>query len=331
MVLSEPEAPARHAVFRELPQFLRAGDLLVVNDTKVVRARVACRRESGARVEALVLGPSPHNGSIDAMLKSSAKLRVGERLTTGHTDAKLFLREKKDRGRWSIDVEGASVDELFEGAGRAPLPPYIRRAAESDDADAGDLDRYQTVYARNPGAVAAPTAGLHFTQEVFDELERVGVSTATITLHVGPGTFLPVRSETVDEHEMLPEYYRIDADATERIRATRDAGGRVIAVGTTVCRALESARPSRGGDASEGWTDLFVVPGFRFAEVDGMLTNFHMPESTLLMLVAAFAGRERILEAYREAVRLEYRFFSYGDAMLILPAAKVAVDEEASS
>ncbi len=323
MVLDAPEAPVRHAVFRDLPDFLKAGDLLVLNDTKVVRARLACRRESGARVEALVLGPSPHGGTIDAMLKSSAKLREGERLTTGHASARLVLREKKDRGRWSVDVEGASIDALFDETGRAPLPPYIRRDSVSDAADPDDLDRYQTVYACNPGAVAAPTAGLHFTPEVFAELERRGIATTTITLHVGPGTFLPVRSETVDEHEMLPEYYRIDGDAARRIRETRASGGRVIAVGTTACRALETARPSEADGETEGWTDLFVVPGFRFGEVDGMLTNFHMPESTLLMLVAAFAGRERILDAYREAVRLEYRFFSYGDAMLILPTAKV--------
>ncbi len=320
LLVLPPDGPPVHGEFPQIVDHLRSGDVLVVNDTKVVPARLACRRPSGARVDLLLLGSVDGNGAFHAMLKSNRKLRQGERLLAGERGAEIVLVEKGERGAWTIGIEGQEVGELLETAGRAPLPPYIHRDIASDDRDSQDLDRYQTLFAKNPGAVAAPTAGLHFSESVFAALEDLGVETARVTLHVGPGTFLPVRSEDIAEHRMLGERYVIEQSEVERIHAARERGSRVVAVGTTTCRVLESVKPShRDPQAYEGETDLFIRPGHVFEEIDALVTNFHMPESTLLMLVAAFAGRERILGAYREAIDRGYRFFSYGDAMLLFP------------
>jgi len=308
-----------HGRFDELPRRLRPGDIVVLNETRVVPARFACRRRTGARVEGLLVARGADDGSLDVMLRSGAKLAEGERLELDDFDGRLRLERRGERGRWTASLEGADLEAWLGAVGRAPLPPYIRREAGRDDRDADDLDRYQTVFAREPGAIAAPTAGLHFTQATLGALADEGVEVARLTLHVGPGTFLPVRSEDVTEHRMPAERYRIAAAEADRIRATRRRGGRVIAVGTTACRALEASRIHETKGALEGETDLFIYPGYEFRSIDGLVTNFHMPESTLLMLVAAFAGRERLLAAYRVAVESGYRFFSYGDAMLVWP------------
>ncbi len=282
----------------------RGDEVLVVNDTRVVPARVHGHKVSGGAVEMLVLG-SLGTGRITAILKGK-RLSPGVRLTLPGAEATLGAR--RDAGHvaiFEVDLEG--VDDLWawlDRVGEIPLPPYIRRAPEGDD-----RERYQTVFARAPGAVAAPTAGLHFTEALLAELGGRGVAIHTITLHVGPGTFLPVREDDVSRHVMHAEAFEVPAATADAVRSGRP----VVAVGTTVVRALEAwAR-----DPAATSTDLFITPGFGFRVVDGLVTNFHLPESTLLMLVCAFAGRERVLAAYRQAVDAEMRFYSYGDAMLL--------------
>ncbi|MDF1562651.1 MAG: tRNA preQ1(34) S-adenosylmethionine ribosyltransferase-isomerase QueA [Deltaproteobacteria bacterium] len=316
--------PPSHRRFRDLPGLLRAGDLLVFNDTRVFPARLQGRKAtSGGKVEALLL-ESLGEGRWRALCGSSKPLRPGGEL--------LFAEGRGEPIRaWIEEAEGEGVQRLrFElpdeallarleaGAGEVPLPPYIQR--EEDDAAAGaDRERYQTIFARERGAVAAPTAGLHFTEETFAALAAAGTERTFITLHVGPGTFLPVRGESVAGHKMHEESYEIGEAAAGAIAACKARGGRVISVGTTSLRALEAAASAAGELAvGPGRTELFVTPGFGFRVVDGLLTNFHLPRSTLLMLVAALAGRERLLAAYREAIDEGYRFYSYGDAMLLV-------------
>lgn len=325
LILGRDGRSLHHSRFRSLGEHLRDGDLLVLNDTKVVPARIPCRRETGGRVDGILLGTADGDGTLEAMFKSRARLQEGERLLPLRGEGSIVLEERRERGRWRVRLADVALEGLFHESGRAPLPPYIERDSVEDARDGADLEQYQTIYARVPGAVAAPTAGLHFSDEVFADLKSRGVCTARVTLHVGPGTFLPVRTENIAEHRMLPERFRIEADQATKIRAVRQRGGRIIAVGTTTCRALETAQigqrePDDADRAYEGVTDLFIHPGYRFTEIDALLTNFHMPESTLLMLVAAFVGRERILDAYRVAVAEGYRFFSYGDAMLAFAA-----------
>ncbi len=298
--------------FDDLPECLQAGDLLVMNDTRVIKARLRGRKESGGAVEVLVerlLGPASALAQVRASKTpkpgSSIELCGGARATVAGRRGGFFRLD------FSTDIE-----PLLERAGEVPLPPYLGREAE-----AADDERYQTVFARRPGAVAAPTAGLHFDEPMLGELSEAGVQTAFITLHVGAGTFQPLRAERVADNRLHAERVIVDAAACEAVRATRAAGGRVVAVGTTAVRALESASASGGIEPFDGESELFIVPGYRFRTVDALLTNFHLPRSSLLMLVAAFAGRERILEAYRHAVAAEYRFFSYGDAMLVIPGA----------
>ncbi|MCP1676331.1 S-adenosylmethionine:tRNA ribosyltransferase-isomerase [Natronocella acetinitrilica] len=298
--------------FSDLPQLLRAGDLLVLNDTRVVPARLFGRKASGGLIEVMIerVMDSRH---ASARVRASKSPRPGAELlldggarvlVTGRDDD-LFLLEMS---------EGPGFPALMEASGHMPLPPYIRRADE-----AIDRERYQTVYAREPGAVAAPTAGLHFDEALLAAVERVGVSLARITLHVGAGTFAPVRVDDVTTHRMHSETLTVSAATCEQIAETRAGGGRVIAVGTTVVRALESAAATGTLEAYSGETDIFIYPGYRFRVIDGLLTNFHLPESTLLMLVSAFSGRDNILAAYRHAVAERYRFFSYGDAMFLHP------------
>ncbi len=295
--------------FLELPALLEHGDLLVFNDTRVLPARLEARRSSGGRVEMLLERPLPGRAAL-VQMRSSNPLRAGEELSSTGGALRLLARHED---LWEVELPEAA-EEFFERLGSVPLPPYISRAP-----DAHDRERYQSLFARVPGAVAAPTASLHFDAAVLGALTARGVQSAMVTLHVGAGTFQPLRSEEIEQHVMHSERYTVPATTVEAIHRTRARGGRVIAVGTTVARSLESA----AGDtlrSCSGETALFIRPGFRFRVVDGLVTNFHLPGSTLLMLVGAYAGLESTLSAYRHAVQRHYRFFSYGDAMLIWPA-----------
>jgi S-adenosylmethionine:tRNA ribosyltransferase-isomerase len=309
------EAP-RHDVVRNLSAWLRAGDLLVFNDARVRPARLFGRAGGGGAVELLLLAARP-DGTWSCLGRPAKRLRPGAavQLPDGST---ARVVERLAPGRYAVAF-ATDVRALLARHGELPLPPYIKRP---DGPLPLDRERYQTVFARRDDAVAAPTAGLHFTPALLAALEAAGVARAGLTLDVGPGTFLPVRDDDVAGHHMDAEWAELPAETAAAITATRAAGGRVIAVGTTTTRALESAARRAGGDAlasGGSWADVFILPGFRFRVIDGLLTNFHLPRSTLLMLVSAFAGRARVLAAYETAVRERYRFYSYGDAMLILP------------
>lgn len=295
-----------HGTFRDLPDHLQVGDLLILNDTKVRPARLLGRRDTGGKVEALLL--AREGEAWRALGKARGRLREGEAIAFNGVTGRLVGRTS--RGEWLLTLE-ATDDELTR-AGVPPLPPYVRRPGGPLPED---LQRYQTVYASEDGSVAAPTAGLHFTRPLLDRLRNGGVQVASLTSHIGPGTFRPIRSRAVEDHRMDPEPYRIPDETAGAIQRARSEGRRVIAVGTSTTRVLESfARTA----IPSGETDLYIHPPFEFKLVDGLLTNFHLPGSTLICLVAAFAGRERILESYEEAREAGYRFYSYGDAMLIL-------------
>ncbi len=321
-----------HRRIVDLPALLRPGDLLVLNDTRVLAARLLCRRRTGGRVEVLLVEPG--DAGWLALARAGGRLVEGERLAVVGGGA-VRLGRALGGGRWVVSGEGAAVEALMERAGRMPLPPYIRR--EDDDPRAAmDRERYQTVFARAGararvrtrgrehagarGAIAAPTAGLHLTEDLLEQLGAGGVVIRFLTLHVGLGTFEPVRTERLEDHPMHEEVYEIPAATADAVRAARREGRRVVAVGTTTVRALEAsavASPDELPVPGLARTRLLILPGYRFRVVDALLTNFHLPRSTLLALVAAFAGRERVLAAYAEAVRRRYRFYSYGDAMLI--------------
>ena len=298
--------------FRDLPALLQAGDLLVFNDTRVLPARLFGRKETGGAVEILVERLHDDH-EFSAQLGVSKKPKAGSSILLDDGSRLLVQGREGEFFRLRLDAV-ETVERLLLRVGRMPLPPYIDR-----DTDDADHERYQTVFAREAGAVAAPTAGLHFDQAMLDALAERGVQTGYVTLHVGAGTFQPMRAERLDDHVMHREWLNVGAGLVQRIERTRANGGRVIAVGTTVVRALESA--SRDGRLRPfaGETQIFIFPGYRVSSVDGLLTNFHLPQSTLLMLVSAMAGREFMLDAYRHAVEQRYRFFSYGDAMLMLP------------
>lgn len=313
LALPEGEHCARDLRFKDLPSLLRAGDLLVFNNTRVMPARLFGRKETGGKVELLIervvsarlalahvrASKSPKPGSLLLLDGDATPVRVD-----GRQD-ELFL----------LHLEQGDFYELMERQGHMPLPPYIQRGDQ-----AFDQERYQTVYAERLGAVAAPTAGLHFDRAMLDTLSSQGVEQIQLTLHVGAGTFQPVRSEDLDRHVMHSEWFEVDEAACRKVAQTRAAGGRVIAVGTTSVRSLEAASASGELRPFSGETRLFIRPGYRFRSVDAMITNFHLPKSTLLMLVTAFAGYERVMDAYRHAVQQEYRFFSYGDAMFLTPS-----------
>ncbi|WP_372972963.1 tRNA preQ1(34) S-adenosylmethionine ribosyltransferase-isomerase QueA [Marinobacter sp.] len=299
-----------HRQFRDLPDLLEPDDLLVFNDTRVIPARLFGTKDTGGRVEVLVERVEATD-TVLAHVRASKALKAGQRVVLEDGSALVMLDREDALFRLQTESGEAMLD-LLERAGHMPLPPYVDRPDENSD-----RERYQTVYAREAGAVAAPTAGLHFDQSIFDRLAEKGIQTAFVTLHVGASTFQPVRVEKVEDHVMHSEVATVPEAAVEAIRATRRRGGRVIAVGTTSVRSLESA--SRGGAVRpfQGETDIFIRPGYRFQTVDAMITNFHLPESTLIMLVSAFAGYHHTMAAYREAVAERYRFFSYGDAMFI--------------
>ena len=310
-------------LFCDLNQHLSPGDLLVLNDTKVIPARLLGRKESGGQVEAFLVRSVTGSSGEDkgacnralwqALFKSSKKMRRGQKLDFGGgLSGQVIEPSGTDPGLLALEVEaGASVNAAIEKVGQVPLPPYIKRQPASDD-----RQTYQTVYAdaTASGAVAAPTAGLHFTKELLAGLHEKGIETAFLTLHVGLGTFAPVRCQTVEEHRIHEEYFQIPETTLESIKRVQESNGRIVAVGTTVTRALEYYAAT--GD-SLGMCDIFIYPGYEFRLVGAMLTNFHLPASTLMMLVSAFAGRETIMAAYRRALELEFRFYSYGDAMLI--------------
>lgn len=310
LLLDRHHGALRDQMFRDLAAQLAPGDLLVMNNTRVMPARLFASKESGGKVEILVERLLSSHRCL-AQVRASKTPREGNRLLLGN-GAELIVAGRED-SFFTLESPGSPIAELMTRHGHMPLPPYIRRAD-----DTGDRERYQTVYAQIPGAVAAPTAGLHFDQGLLDELRDRGVARAEVTLHVGAGTFQPVRCENIEEHRMHAEYLEVGKDCVDAIDACKQRGGRVIAVGTTAVRSLETA--ASGGDLApfSGDSRLFIYPGYRFRVVDGMVTNFHLPESTLLMLVSAFAGRKAVLNAYRHAVEQRYRFFSYGDAMLIL-------------
>ena len=300
-------------LFRNIAAYLRPGDLLVMNDTRVLPARLFGHKDSGGKAEIfLVRREEGETGRWVCLLRGSKRFREGQvvNLADG-MQATVCARSENES--WLVEFSGGVFEEWLEREGHVPLPPYLQR-----DDDRQDRERYQTVFSRVPGAVAAPTAGLHFTRDLLANLENAGVNTAYLTLHTGLGTFQPVRVERVEEHRIHTERYSIPAATVEQIRLAKARGSRVIAVGTTTTRTLEFAADSSGAvQAGDGEADIFIYPGYRFKVVDALITNFHLPESTLLMLVSAFAGHDRTLAAYREAVRRGFRFYSYGDAMLI--------------
>lgn len=299
-------------VFADLPTLLRTGDLLVLNDTRVMRARLHGTKATGGRIEVMserILG----RDRLLAQIRASKPLRSGMRLSVGRGSELEVVNRVGEFYDLRL-VDGRDVAEFLDAEGELPLPPYIERVPSS-----ADDGRYQTVFARETGAVAAPTAGLHFDAAMLALLESQGVQIAYITLHVGAGTFQPVRSERLEDHIMHRERVRVSAAVCEQVRRARDVGGRVIAVGTTVVRSLEAASQDGVLRPFEGETDLFIRPGYRFASVDAVITNFHLPESTLLMLVCAFGGHEAVMAAYQHAIKRRYRFFSYGDAMFVSP------------
>jgi S-adenosylmethionine:tRNA ribosyltransferase-isomerase len=309
--LARADGGFAHSRVFDLPRRLRSGDLLVANDTRVIPARLFARRETGGRVELLLIEPDPdHPGGWLALARAGGRLREGEALALGQGRG-LRLAAALERGRWRVVGIEEDIAVLMARFGRMPLPPYIQRTAD-DPRDALDRDRYQTIFARHEGAVAAPTAGLHLTSGLVRALAAAGVETAFVTLHVGLGTFEPVRTETLETHTMHEERFTVPVSTARALEGVRARGGRVVAVGTTTVRALEAH--ARG---EAGRTRLLIAPGHEFGVVDALLTNFHLPRSTLLALVAAFAGLEPVLAAYREALRAGYRFYSYGDAMLI--------------
>ncbi|MBN34241.1 MAG: tRNA preQ1(34) S-adenosylmethionine ribosyltransferase-isomerase QueA [Rhodospirillaceae bacterium] len=314
LLVVDPAGPARHHVFRDLSDLLEPGDLLVINDTRVIPARLLGRKGEG-KVEVTLVSPQAE-GRWKALARPVRKLTVGTRIEFAEGFS-ATVEAKRDMGELILRFETgalALVDQL-DRHGAMPLPPYIKR---SQGADTDDRHDYQTVYANEPGAVAAPTAGLHFTDALFDRLAARGIGTVRLTLHVGLGTFQPIRVEDTDDHVMHAEWGRIDETTAGRVNACRAGGGRVVAVGTTSVRLLESAADADGQlHPFEGQTDIFITPGYRFRIVDLMITNFHLPQSTLFMLVSAFAGTETMKAAYQQAIDERYRFYSYGDACLL--------------
>lgn len=313
LVLDKHTGAVSHHVFREVADFLNPGDCLVLNDTKVIPARLLGEREgTGAHVELLLL--KRRSGDVwETLVRPGKKCRPGTKLTFGDGLLKAEVLETVEEGNRLVRFSYEGIfEEVLDRLGEMPLPPYITHKLQ-------DRNRYQTVYARYEGSAAAPTAGLHFTKELLGQLEEKGIKIAYVTLHVGLGTFRPVKEENVLEHHMHSEHFQVSPETAELINSARAAGGRVVCVGTTSCRTIESAADESGKvRPCSGDTDIFIYPGYRFKVLDALITNFHLPESTLIMLVSALAGRENVLRAYEEAVRERYRFFSFGDAMLII-------------
>jgi S-adenosylmethionine:tRNA ribosyltransferase-isomerase len=317
LVLDRESGKIIHSHVREIGQFLRVGDLLVVNNSKVIPARLLGKTEKHLAAECFLLKRKSHD-TWEGLVKPGKKIDVGSVITCQRNGSTLFVKvkQKLPDGKVLLHLSGYEpVNDLLQKVGHMPLPPYIKR---SDDTE--DQSRYQTVYAKSLGSVAAPTAGLHFTPELLSNLQGQGIEVAEITLHVGYGTFQPVRVENVEEHEIDPESCEISQEVAEKINLAKSEGRRIIAVGTTTTRTLESVAKENGGKIVAGArsSNLFIYPGFQFQIISGLMTNFHLPESSLLMLVSAFAGKDQVLRAYGEAIKNKYRFYSYGDAMLIV-------------
>lgn len=312
LVLDRQSGSIEHRIFKDIVQLIEKDDCLVLNDTRVIPARLLGKREdTGGKIEFVLL--KRLEGDVwEVILKPGRRAKPGTRFVFGDGILKAEIVDIVEEGNRLVRFEYEGVfEQILDKVGIIPLPPYITKKLD-------DAERYQTVYSKYKGSAAAPTAGLHFTENLLGELGEKGVQTAYVTLHVGLGTFRPVKVENILEHKMHSEFYMIGEDACNIISRTRKKGGRVIAVGTTSCRVLETASDANGNIfPGNGWTDIFIYPGYRFKIVDAMITNFHLPESTLIMLISAFAGRERILEAYNVAIKERYRFFSFGDAMFI--------------
>lgn len=312
MVLNRATGGIEHRHFSDVIEYLNPGDCLVINDTKVIPARlIGVKEDTGASIEVLLL--KRHDDKVwETLVKPGKKARVGARISFGEGKLVGEVIDIVEEGNRLIRFEYEGIfEEVLDELGQMPLPPYITHRLK-------DKNRYQTVYAKYDGSAAAPTAGLHFTPELLQTIREKGVHIAEVTLHVGLGTFRPVKVENVSEHHMHSEFYMIDEKAADTINVAKRAGGRIICVGTTSCRTLESAAKEDGTiEPTSGWTDIFIYPGYRFKILDSLITNFHLPESTLLMLVSALAGREHVLAAYQEAIENKYRFFSFGDAMFI--------------
>jgi S-adenosylmethionine:tRNA ribosyltransferase-isomerase len=311
LVLDKQTGEIQHKVFKDIVEFLNKGDCLVLNNTRVIPARLLGSKEnSGGKIEFVLL--KKINGDIwEVILKPGRIAKPGARFTFGNGILKAEVIEIIEDGNRLVRFEYDGIfEQILDKVGIVPLPPYITKTLD-------DSERYQTIYSKHRGSAAAPTAGLHFTKQLINELEEKGVNIAYVTLHVGLGTFRPVKTENILEHKMHSEFYNIDEISTEKINFAKSNGNRVIAVGTTSCRVLETVADESGVKPGSGWTKIFIYPGYNFKIVDAIITNFHLPESTLIMLISAFAGREKILKAYQTAISERYRFFSFGDAMFI--------------
>ncbi|WP_456391887.1 tRNA preQ1(34) S-adenosylmethionine ribosyltransferase-isomerase QueA [Persephonella sp.] len=308
MVLDRKDGSIQHRIFRDIVDYLEEGDTLVLNDTKVIPARLKGKKKTGASIEVFLLRPLSDD-VWEALVKNLKRLKEGQEIIFGE-DFRGELLEKGEDGKAKVRLIGNDINSLIKKYGHIPLPPYMER-----DDEEKDKNHYQTVFARKEGAVASPTAGLHFTQELLEKIKNMGVNVEFVTLHVGLGTFRPVTVEDFTKHRMHEEYYQIPDRTLEVIKQTKERGKNVVAVGTTVVRTLETYALT---GKKEGFSDIFIYPPYRFKMVDRLITNFHLPKSTLILLVSAFASREMILNAYNIAVKERYRFFSYGDAMLIL-------------
>ncbi|MCI9592208.1 MAG: tRNA preQ1(34) S-adenosylmethionine ribosyltransferase-isomerase QueA [Lachnospiraceae bacterium] len=313
LVLDKETGEVTHRHFRDIKEYLKPGDCLVINDTKVIPARLlGTKKDTGAKIEVLLL-KRREDDIWETLVKPGKKARPGAELEFGEGLLKATVVEVADEGNRLIQFHYDGIfEEILDQLGQMPLPPYITHQLK-------DKNRYQTVYAKHQGSAAAPTAGLHFTKELLTEIKELGVEIAHVTLHVGLGTFRPVKTENVLDHHMHSEFYMVEESEAQKVNKAKESGGRIICVGTTSCRTIESAAGEDGLlKAGSGWTEIFIYPGYQFKLLDCLITNFHLPESTLVMLVSALAGRERVLSAYGEAVKERYRFFSFGDAMLVI-------------
>lgn len=313
LVLHREDGRIEHRIFRDIIEYLEEGDCIVLNNSRVIPARLfGIREETGAKMEFVLLKRIDKN-RWETLVKPGKKAKIGTKFIFGDGELKCTILENTEAGGRIIEFEYEGIfEEILDKLGQMPLPPYIKKQLK-------DKERYQTVYSKVEGSAAAPTAGLHFTEKLLGEIEKKGVKIAYVTLHVGLGTFRPVKVENIEEHQMHSEFYLIDEKNANIINETKEKGKRVFAVGTTSCRTLETASDNTGKvKPQSGWTDIFIYPGYKFKIVDSLITNFHLPESTLIMLVSALSGRENIMRAYDIAVKEKYRFFSFGDAMLIL-------------
>ncbi len=318
LVLYRSSGKIEHRTFREIIEYLHPGDLLVLNNTKVIPALIPGKRCSGASLE-LLLTQELGDNQWKALIKSNAKLKIGEEIYTDHYRIPAKLLDKDENGAWSIKFdEKYNVKDLLSKIGKMPLPPYIKRKKNEDTLSSLDKERYQTIFAQEEGAIAAPTAGLHFSQSILETIKQNGVEMGFVTLHVGAGTFLPIKADDIRSHVMHREYYECSRETIQNIQKAREEKRRIIAVGSTSCRVLETIAMGGKTPQLSGWTNLFIYPPFTFQYVDVLLTNFHLPKTTLFLLVTAFAGRENIMNAYETAKSNGYRFFSYGDCMMII-------------